>query len=407
MQERIPFHELSSADLIVDAIYEGGGSGNASDDPIGKLLPVGNSGGIRFRGPVDAPKVVALVTSGADADWPDWLDVETGVLTYFGDNKRPGHELHHTPRRGNALLRNIFEWADGTLADRERVPPIFVFSGTGVRRHHRFLGMVVPGAAHASSLDELVGIWRSTGGRRYQNYRALFTVLDTGAIRRTWLDTLGGPSIAYDHAPPAFLAWTSGADAQPLRALRTHETRSRQEQEPITPEQQQIIQAVYEHFASRPYEFEHFAARVVRMYLPNAFDLEVTRPSRDGGRDAVGRYRVGTGPSAIEIDFAVEAKCYRPGNSVGVREMSRLISRLRHRQFGVLVTTSHVDKQAYAEIKEDGHPIVVLAGRDIAEIIHRSGVAADAGIESYLQAIFPRYEHADRRPTTRVRGGSE
>ncbi|MCP1762460.1 O-acetyl-ADP-ribose deacetylase (regulator of RNase III) [Bradyrhizobium japonicum] len=36
----------------------------------------------------------------------------------------------------------------------------------------------------------------------------------------------------------------------------------------------------------------------------------------------------------------LEAKCYGSGNSVGVREMSRLISRLRHRQFGVLVTTS-------------------------------------------------------------------
>jgi hypothetical protein len=33
----------------------------------------------------------------------------------------------------------------------------------------------------------------------------------------------------------------------------------------------------------------------------------------------------------------------------GVREMSRLISRLRHRQFGVLVTTSYVDNQAYRE----------------------------------------------------------
>lgn len=71
--------------------------------------------------------------------------------------------------------------------------------------------------------------------------------------------------------------------------------------------------------------------------------------------------------------------------------MSRLISRMRHRQFGIMVTTSHVDRQAYSEIKEDGHPIVVLSGRDIAEIIHRSGAAADGGIDAYLQAHFPRY----------------
>ncbi|GAA1058523.1 restriction endonuclease [Agromyces luteolus] len=391
MAATVPFDGLAEADLIVDAVYEGGTSGNAGDDPIGKLLPVGNSGGIRFRGRIGAPKVIALVTSGADADWPDWLDVETGVLTYFGDNKRPGHELHETSRRGNHLLRNIFDWSNGTLADRQRVPPILVFGGTGVRRNHRFLGLAVPGASHASSIDELVGIWRSTGGQRYQNYRALFTILDAGTIKRGWLDSLDSDDVAYDLAPPAFLAWGSGADAEPLRAPRTREARSRQDQEPITAEHQEIVRAIHAHFATHPYEFEQFAASVVRMYLSNAFDIEVTRPSRDGGRDAVGRYRVGTGPSAIEIDFAVEAKCYRPGNSVGVREMSRLISRMRHRQFGIMVTTSHVDKQAYSEIKEDGHPIVVLSGRDIAEIIHRSGVAADGGIDAYLQAHFPRY----------------
>lgn len=191
MAATVPFDELAQADLIVDAVYEGGTSGNAGDDPIGKLLPVGNSGGIRFRGRIGAPKVIALVTSGADADWPDWLDVETGVLTYFGDNKRPGHELHETSRRGNQLLRNIFDWSNGSLADRQCVPPILVFGGTGVRRNHRFLGLAVPGASHASSIDELVGIWRSTGGQRYQNYRALFTISmlgrssEDGSIRST------------------------------------------------------------------------------------------------------------------------------------------------------------------------------------------------------------------------------
>jgi hypothetical protein len=64
-------------------------------------------------------------------------------------------------------------------------------------------------------------------------------------------------------------------------------------------------------------------------------------------RDAIGLYRVGVGAGGILLDFSMEAKCYAPGNSVGVRELSRLISRLRHRQFGVLVTTSHLDLQAY------------------------------------------------------------
>jgi hypothetical protein len=34
----INFSELSTSSLVVDAVYEGGSSGNAGDDPISKLL---------------------------------------------------------------------------------------------------------------------------------------------------------------------------------------------------------------------------------------------------------------------------------------------------------------------------------------------------------------------------------
>ena len=40
-----PHNELANCDLIIDAIYEGGNRGNFGDDPINKILPVGNQGG--------------------------------------------------------------------------------------------------------------------------------------------------------------------------------------------------------------------------------------------------------------------------------------------------------------------------------------------------------------------------
>ncbi|MGU3269043.1 restriction endonuclease [Pseudomonas paraeruginosa] len=58
---------------------------------------------------------------------------------------------------------------------------------------------------------------------------------------------------------------------------------------------------------------------------------------------------------------------------MGVKEVSRLISRIRHRQFGVSVTTSIVARQAYEEVREDRHPIVFIAGRDISEILIANG----------------------------------
>jgi hypothetical protein len=63
---------------------------------------------------------------------------------------------------------------------------------------------------------------------------------------------------------------------------------------------------------------------------PNIKIDMVTRPSVDGGRDAIGTYRVGPLADRIALDFALEAKCYAPENGVGVKELSRLISRLRH-----------------------------------------------------------------------------
>jgi hypothetical protein len=60
----------------------------------------------------------------------------------------------------------------------------------------------------------------------------------------------------------------------------------------------------------------------------------------DAGRDAIGTYRVGPIADRISLDFALEAKCYASDNGVGVKELSRLLSRLRRREFGILVTTS-------------------------------------------------------------------
>ena len=145
-----------------------------------------------------------------------------------------------------------------------------------------------------------------------------------------------------------------------------------------------LLHLVYEHFMDRPYDFEQFAADLWQTSQPNVDRIDVTRPWRDGGRDAVGDYLLGPRHDPVAVEFALEAKCYGPDNSVGVRETSRLISRLRYRQFGVLVTTSYVHSQAYHEIREDGHPVVILAGRDIVEILKAQGLDTTAAVRHHL-----------------------
>ena len=101
--------ELDSCDLVVGATYLSGTSGALGDEPINRLLRCGNQGGIRTRGRAGARQLVVLYTTLADADWPDSIDTSTGRFVYYGDNKRPGCELHETAKGGNTVLRQVFD----------------------------------------------------------------------------------------------------------------------------------------------------------------------------------------------------------------------------------------------------------------------------------------------------------
>jgi hypothetical protein len=382
------FPDLESANLYVDALYRGGRKGNAGDDPFPSLLKVSNQGGFRYRGNLQKLEMVVLTSSINDPDWPDAMDRETGVFTYYGDNKKPGLGIHETPRNGNELLRLIFSDAHSGREGRSRVPPILVFANAGEWRDVRFIGLAVPGALEQRPSEDLVAIWRMSKGLRFQNYRAHFTVLDSAEISRSWLDKIIAGEFHFSLAPTAWLDWIETGRYRPLRATRSIEHRTKTEQIPERALDLDIIRAVHAHFTARPHDFEKCAAAIANMLLPNIASLDLTRPSRDGGRDAIGTLRLGHGPGSILVEFAIEAKCYGLNNSVGVREMSRLISRLRHRQFGVLVTTSFVDLQAYREVKEDQHPIIIIAGRDIVDLLRLNGYADLKSVRTWLARDF-------------------
>ncbi len=387
--EIVPFSEIHSADLKVDAVYQSGRIGNAGDDPLPHLVSVSNSGGFRYRGSLDALELVVLTSSLKDPDWPDILDPETGVYTYYGDNKNPGRGLHETPRKGNELLRRIFDLAHSGVDGRRQVPPILVFANTGEWRDVEFLGLAVPGTADLRASEDLVAIWKISEGRRFQNYRARFSVLDAPALQRAWIVDIIEGNAHSPNAPKVWSDWVETGQARSLRATRSIEYRTKTEQVPQNPDDIAVVRRIHSYFASDAHGFERCAASLARLLLPDIAAIDLTRPSRDGGRDAVGQLRIGNGPSAILVDFSLEAKCYNLTSGVGVREMSRLISRLRHRQFGILVTTSYVDIQAYREIKEDQHPIIVLAATDIADLLRNNGCTDPDSVQTWLEQNFP------------------
>ncbi len=387
--QRVAFGDLYEADLDVDAVYEGGTAHNKSDDPIQRLLKgVGNSGGFRPPGKA-TPKLVALCSSGANPDWPDELDHETGIYTYYGDNRRPGRPLLKT-RGGNLLLQRVFDAIHLSPHQRDTVPPFFVFEATGTGWDNRFLGLAVPGAPQVEQGDDLVAIWRTTGSQRFQNYRATFSILKVPTVPREWIAEVEAGVPLGVHCPSAFRKWIETGQYEVLRSQRTQPHREPADQLPATKQDMAILQAVHERFRDDPYGFEGCAALLWRMQQgPDVTDLRLTRPSVDGGHDAVGYLRVGPASDPIRLDFVLEAKCYEPGGGrVRVKDMARLISRLRHRQFGVLVTTNLVDRQAYKEVRADEHPIVIISGRDIVDILRRSGHGTPALVKAWLARDF-------------------
>ena len=165
---------------------------------------------------------------------------------------------------------------------------------------------------------------------------------------------------------------------------KTTEIRTKSEQLPDDPEGNFIIDTIINYYNKElgySQGFERCAAEIVQMMDSNFRNIELTRPTRDGGRDAIAEYHVGPVAHPIKLDCFIEAKCHR--NGIGVKETSRLISRIKNRQFGIMVTTSYVDNQAYQEIIEDGHPIIILSGRDISDILRKNGIGK-AEIKNWL-----------------------
>lgn len=393
----VNFEQLRDSDLIVDTIYKGGSGVGKAAEVLSKLLPnCSNSGGFRPVKRLDEsglPAFVVLYTSMQELAWPDFFDEETGILRYYGDNRKPGRTILDTPKKGNLLLEYVFECLNQKDDSIQNIPPFFVFKKTGSGCDVQFLGLAVPGNPHISPDRDLVSFWRTIDAQRFQNYEAYFTVLETPEpISKKWINAL-----IYDHensikyAPDSWIKFVKQGrnGIVPLIAKKLPKIPDKNEQLPSDPEGKRCLNIIRSHYKNNPYGFEACAIDLLEKMDDKFQDFSLTRPWRDGGRDALGYYVIESGGKAnyqLRIDCALEAKCYSDSNSVGVKQMSRLISRIKYRQFGVMLTTSFVGKQAYREVIEDGHPILIVSASDIAYILRHNSIDSN-NIQEWLDVL--------------------
>ena len=366
--------------LIIDAIYKGGSAGNASDDPLTKILPVENQGGFRKSnmGNTGDYAFIVLYSTGAETEWPNFLDSETGIYTYYGDNRAEGIDLLDTKKGGNKVLHDAFNNLESEEG-RKHVPPFLIFEKVGEKRDVKFRGLAVMGVKSKLQHKELVAFWSSKNGRRFQNYEAHLTVLDISNVPKRWLSARTSNDPIHERIAP--IEWNKylakGREGiVPLKCNILKNIPKKKDQLPAPgSEGEAIVAAIRSFYSGREYDFEWCALKIMEMMDENFLSMRLTRKRRDGGRDAIGFYRIGSKNDTcqLKIRCLMEAKLYNPNNGVGVSQTSRLISRLRNKEFGVFVTTSYIDPQAYAEIKADGHKVLFIDARNIGDILVRNG----------------------------------
>jgi Restriction endonuclease AspBHI N-terminal/Restriction endonuclease len=387
------FDQLATADLIIDAIYMSKRGANPfAGEPLNKLIPgLGNRGGFNKKRSNEGNLVgLVLKSTGDEIDWPDELDPLTGIFTYFGDNRKPGKALTDTKKKGNLDLETIFDYAHGDINERRKCPLILIFQKYGKQGDYSFKGLAVPGSEYLFRGEDLVAIWRTSNGRRFQNYRAKFTILDVNRLDGNWVREVFAKQkldLTDSRMPKVFLDWMNTGTYKALMSMPTSTIRSKEEQLPSSSQDSELLHCIYSHYQENPFGFEKVAAEIWKMSNLQDSTYDLTRHYRDGGRDALGFIHLGPKNDPIKLSFALEAKCYKPGNSVGVKETSRLISRIKHREFGIIVTTSYVDQSAYKEIRQDGHPVVIISGSDICNILKNCGVATRDQVLEWLYRI--------------------
>ncbi len=403
MSKIIMYEDIPKQKYInIDTIYKNGGF--QQPDAMTVLMKVRNGGGFR---PCKGKKYFVIHSTRSDVNWPDYLDQEIGLYTYYGDNKESGYELHST--MGNQFLKEIFDKLSyRTREERLKIQPIFLFETNKENKGVQYKGLLVPGFQNLNEKEFLVAMWATKKNKeRFQNYKAIFTLLDPSEgsffepndsrLNLNWLDDIKNGN-CYDskYAPIAYKRWVDSGKYTPFESKVMNEVRGKDEQLPADPVKKNMLNYIFRYFSSQnnkkdSTKFEPFALYISMLSDSNISKLDNTRPTKDGGRDGIGEYRImNKTERPLTTFFAVEAKCYNENDSVGVKETSRLISRIRHRQFGVLVTTSYVANQAYKEIIEDDHPIVIISGIDIIDILYKNGITNLNSLKNFLVTNFPK-----------------
>jgi hypothetical protein len=357
-------------------------------------------------GPRRPAILIGINPHKAGSDWTPWhdeIDPRNGFVRYYGDNK-PGLSENPDHTSGNrAILAQFDLSASNRSEDRRRACPLMFFESViqenrskGYRRF-RGVGLV-------DRVERVVQVDRH--GRPFVNYRydcALVSLAaENNLLDWTWIaarrDASKTLAESTAFAPAAWRRWVErGPDSldQVRQRLLSYRILSEADQRPVAGSTaDSALRATLAYYENLPKSrFEAVAERVAQASFRHAglYRLGwVSRGSGDRGIDFIGRLDLGTSEVPLRIVVAGQAKC-QVGAS-GVADLSRLAAKLNRGWVGVFVTTGHFSLPAQRELQDDGYPILLIAGRQVGEVIARESIQAGVTVPDYLKEIDAGYE---------------
>ena len=355
---------------------------SAGINPVGRI----RSG----RGKGRRPAIVIFMKPEGDrftVPWLDEVDLDSGFIRYFGDN-RPERKLPAEATEGNrALLRELDVYSSSERQNRLSAAPILFFRNLGSDEgapFTQFLGFGLIKSAHR--------ITQLYKGRTFTNYAydcVLFEGDENDVGRQVldvaWLDDRRDPALTDEEAdarsPAAWKRWIEwGNEAVDARGVRRFVDRAhRLSQAEQLPSQNShlatSLMTVYDRYeGNAKHGFQALAALATEQLLAQPSITYhrgwVTPVGPDGGVDFVQRIDLGSGLSQTRLVVLGQAKCKKPWSSgVSAEELSRVVARLRRGWIGSFVTTSYFTDPAQREMVVDEYPVVLVAGLQLARIV--------------------------------------
>ena len=302
--------------------------------------------------------------------WVDVVEPEVGYAIYNGDNRKSS--MHPFQTRGNALLTRIQDFYANSII-RKFAPPILIFTQREIKGnrtgYREFSGYGIPTRYMLVSQREKIS------ERYFTNLVIEISLfrLDTEneVFDWEWIDrrrdgTLDADSVLKS-APSAWNLWVREGEAAIEKCRRRTARRriyDKKEQLEYAEADKTLLREVERYYAASPHAFEGLASLLAERVIGHGCKRGwVTKRCADGGVDFVCRLDLGSEFSSVPVVVLGQAKCQE---SVGGKDLARLVARLQRGWVGVFVTTGVFSKAAQQELCEDRYPVVLINGKRLA-----------------------------------------